>query len=126
VADGTYGLMVGDGGLVNHFTDGDQPVGGFETVDPEKRERWLEAMRSIEPIHFVGHASPSAIFFQNGRHDTSVSEEDALAYQAAGSEPKKVQWYNSGHDLPPQAYVDMVDWLAEQIGIDATKFRQTP
>ncbi len=79
-------------------------------------------MESIEPIHYVGHASPSALFFQNARYDTSVSQEDALAYQAAGSEPKKVEWYESGHGLPTQAYIDMADWLAEQIGIDAGKF----
>jgi len=117
-----YGLMVGDGGLVNHFTDEDGPTGGFETINPAARARWLEAMEPIEPIHYVGHASASALFFQNARYDRSVSEEDALAYQAAGSEPKKVQWYESGHGLPEQAFVDMVAWLAEQIGIDPSKF----
>lgn len=118
-----YGLMVGDGGLVNHFTDEEgQPVGGFEQFDPERRELWLEAMEDIEPIHYVGHASASSLFFLNAYYDTSVTEEDALAYQAAGSEPKQVQWYDSGHGLPAQAYVDMVAWLAEQIGIDPTKF----
>ena len=120
-----YVLMVGDGGLVNHFTDDGEPVGGFEQVDPARREYWLEAMDPIEPIHYVGHASPSALFFQNARYDMSVSEEDALAYQAAGSEPKKVQWYDTGHGLPTQAYVDMVEWLAEQIGIDPTNFSPT-
>ena len=43
----------------------------------------------------------------------------ATAYRAAGSEPKRVEWYDSGHGLPRQAYLDMVDWLEEQIGIDA-------
>jgi dienelactone hydrolase len=117
-----YGLMVGDGGLVNHFTDDGEPIGGFEQIDSVQRESWLEAMDPIEPIHYVAHASPAALFFQNARYDTSVSEEDALAYQAAGSEPKKVQWYDSGHGLPTQAYIDMVAWLAEQIGIDPAKF----
>lgn len=121
-----YGLMVGDGGLVNHFTDGDKPVGGFETIAPSARKSWLEAMDPIEPIYFVGHAAPSALFFQNAYNDRSVTEADALAYQAAGSEPKKVQWYDSGHGLPPAAYIDMVNWLAGQIGINATKFRQSP
>jgi dienelactone hydrolase len=117
-----YGLMVGDGGLVNHFTDDGEPVGGFEQFDMARRERWLEAMEPIEPIYYVGHASPSALFFQNARSDRSVTEEDALAYQAAGSEPKKVKWYDSGHGLPSQAYFDMVDWLAQQIGIDSDTF----
>ena len=118
-----YGLMVGDGGLVNHFTDGDSPISGFQSVPSAAREAWLKAMRPIEPIHFVSHASPSSLFFQNARRDTLVSEADALAYQAAGSEPKRVEWYDSGHGLPTQAYIDMVNWLGEQIGIDATKFK---
>jgi hypothetical protein len=102
--------------------DGDQPVGGFESIHAATRERWLEAMEPIEPIYYVGHASSSALFFQNAQYDQSVTEEDALAYQAAGSEPKKVEWYDSGHGLPLQAYIDMVHWLAEQIGIDESKF----
>jgi len=118
-----YGLMVGDGGLVNHFMDGDRPISGFESVPSAARKAWLKAMEPIEPIHFVSHASPSALFFQNARRDTLVSEADALAYQAAGSEPKRVEWYDSGHGLPTQAYFDMVNWLEEQIGIDATKFK---
>lgn len=118
-----YGLMVGDGGLVNHFTDGEEAVGGFETIDPDARDAWLTAMQPIEPIYYVGHAAPSALYFQNARYDTSVSEEDALAYQEAGSEPKKSQWYESGHGLPAEAYTDMVNWLAEQIGIDPAKFK---
>lgn len=119
-----YGLMVGDGGLVNHFTDGDQPVGGFETIDAATRQKWLEAMEPIEPIHYIGHSS-SAVFFQNANLDMLVSKEDALAYQSAGNEPKKIQWYDSGHGLPTEAYVDMVDWLAEQIGTDPSKFKLT-
>lgn len=117
-----YGFMVGDGGLVNHFTDDGEPTGGFETINAAARESWLEAMEPIEPIHYVGHATASALFFQNAREDRSVSEEDALAYQAAGSEPKEVKWYDSGHGLPTEAFVDMVEWLAEQIGIDKTQF----
>ena len=103
-----YGLMVGDGGLINHFTAGESPIDWLETISASARERWLEAMKPIEPIYYVGHASPSALFFQNARYDALVSEEDALAYQSAGSEPKKIKWYDSGHGLPPEAYVDMV------------------
>lgn len=80
-------------------------------------------MSPIEPINFIDNASPAALFFQNARHDSLVTEEDALAYQEAGSEPKRVEWYDSDHGLPAQAYFDMVDWLVEQIGIDALNSR---
>src|SRR5215207_690740 len=120
-----YGLMVGDGGLVTHFMENGKPVGGFETIEASARQHWLKAMEPIEPIYFVGHASPSALFFQSARYDLLVTEADALAYQAAGSEPKRVEWYDSGHGLPSQAYLDMVNWLAEQIGIDRAKFSRS-
>jgi len=45
-----------------------------------------------------------------------------LAHQAAGSEPKRIEWYDSNHGLPDQAFQDIVDWLETQIGIDASKF----
>ena len=118
-----YGLMVGDGGLVTHFMEAGKPMGGFETIPTGMRERWLEAMEPIDSIHYVGHAAPSALFFQNARYDSLVTEADALAYQAAGSEPKRIEWYDSGHGLPDEAYYDNVNWLAEQIGIDASLFQ---
>ena len=71
----------------------------------------------------MGHAAPSALYFQNARYDSLVTEADALAYQAAGSEPKQIEWYDSGHGLPTQAYFDMVNWLAEEIGIDVSKYQ---
>ena len=52
------------------------------------REAWLEAMWPIEPIHYVGHATPAALLFQNGTTDEAVLPADALRYQEAGSEPK--------------------------------------
>ena len=117
-----YGLMVGDGGLVTHFMEAGEPVGGFETIPERMREAWLEAMEPIDSIHYVGHAAPSTLFFQNARYDSLVTEADALVYQATGSEPKRIEWYDSGHGLPDQAFIDMVNWLAEQIGIDASKY----
>jgi dienelactone hydrolase len=119
-----YGLMVGDGGLVTHFMEDGKPTGGFETIPAGMRDTWLEAMEPIDSVHYVGHAAPSALFFQNARYDPLVTEADALAYQAAGSEPKQIKWYDSGHGLPTQAYLDMVNWLAEQIGIDAAKYQR--
>jgi len=118
-----YGLMVGDGGLVTHFTEDGKPVGGFETIPTEMQETWLHAMEPIDSIHYVSHAAPSWLYFQNARSDTLVSEADALAYQEAGSLPKRVQWYDSGHGLPAVAYFDMVNWLAERIGIEDGKFK---
>jgi dienelactone hydrolase len=121
-----YGFMVGDGGLVAHFTDADGPIDYLAEMPPAAQADWLAAMEPIEPIEFVDEAAPAALFFQNALRDTLVSREDTEAYQAAGSEPKRVAWYDSGHGLPRQAYLDMVAWLAEHLGLDAAQFNGPP
>ena len=49
--------------------------------------------------------------------DTMVPPADGRAYQEAGSEPKKLLWYDAEHGLNGEAVRDRHAWLAEQIGI---------
>jgi len=118
-----FGLMVGDGGLVSHFTAADgTPLTELNRLPQEQREDWLELMEPIEPIRFVSRAAPARLFFQNALRDEAVSKEDALAYQAAGSEPKQIEWYESSHFLPAEAFRHMANWLGTEVGIDASRF----
>jgi cephalosporin-C deacetylase-like acetyl esterase len=118
-----FGLMVGDGGIVSHFTAADgTPLDELNSLSAEERQSWLALMEPIEPIRFVGRATPAHLFFQNALQDRAVAQDDALAYQAAGSEPKRIEWYESDHGLPEEAFQHMVDWLGTEIGIDAIKF----
>jgi predicted esterase len=118
-----FGLMVGDGGLVSHFTTaGGALPSELNSLTEEERQSWLALMEPIEPIRFVGRAAPNRLFFQNALRDEAVARDDALAYQAAGSEPKRVEWYQSGHFLPEEAFQRMAEWLRDQIGIDASQF----
>lgn len=112
-----YVLIVGDGGLVSHFTGADDTDGPLQSLPPERVKRWRELMDPIEPIRWVGRAAPAHLLFQNGRTDTMVPPADGRAYQEAGSEPKKVLWYDAGHRLNEEATRDRQLWLAEQIGI---------
>src|SRR5215210_9300652 len=87
-------------------------------LKPSIPRRGSAGWRRCNPLsQFIISVMPRLPRSSSKMHDMSVSEEDALAYQTAGSEPKKVEWYDSGHGLPAQAYTDMVAWLAEQIGI---------
>lgn len=118
-----YALVVGDGGLVAHLTGPEDADGPMRTLPPAQWSAWLEAMEPIEPVRFVGLASPAALLFQNGRQDRLVPPADAEVYQAAGSEPKTIMWYDAGHSLNDAAVRDRLEWLAEWIGIDPTKSR---
>jgi dienelactone hydrolase len=112
-----YALVVGDGGLVSHFTGPDDRNGYLKSLPPERVKRWLATMEPIESIRWVGRAAPAHLLFQNGRSDTMVPPADGRAYQEAGSEPKKLLWYDAEHGLNGEAVRDRHTWLAEQIGI---------
>jgi dienelactone hydrolase len=121
-----YVLAVGDGGVVAHFTGPDDAGGELQALPATQRERWVEAMRPIEPINFVGRAAPAALLFQAGTNDENIPEADARRYHQAASQPKQLRWYAAGHGLNCAAREDMMAWLASQIGINPKRYRCTP
>jgi dienelactone hydrolase len=113
-------LVVGDGGLVSHMT-GPEDVNFMAGLSCATRLNWFRAMTPIEPIRFIGHASPIALLLQNGRLDTLVPAADAQALQTAASQPRTIRWYDAGHGLNQQAMFDRMDWLHAEIGLDARR-----
>ncbi len=113
-------LVVGDGGLVSHFT-GPEDFNFMAGLSCATRVNWFRAMVPIEPIRFIPHASPTPLLLQNGRSDNLVPEADAEALHKAAPEPKTILWYNAGHGLNPQALFDRHEWLNGQIGLDLLK-----
>ena len=111
-------LVVGDGGLVSHFT-GPEDASFMASLSCATRVAWFKAMIPIEPIRFIPQASNTALLLQSGRLDNLVPEADAKALQAATPDPKIVRWYDAGHGLNQQAFFDRLDWLHETIGLDA-------
>jgi dienelactone hydrolase len=111
-------LVVGDGGLVSHFT-GPEDANFMASLSCETRTGWIQAMAPVEPIRFIAHASSTALLLQNGRLDTLVPEADAEALHLAAPEPKTIRWYDAGHGLNQQALFDRLDWLQGEIGLDA-------
>ena len=111
-------LVVGDGGLVSHFT-GPEDAGFMGGLSCATRAGWFEAMVPIEPIRFIGHAPPTALLLQSGRLDTLVPVADAEALHAAAPPGTTIRWYEAGHGLNQQAVFDRLDWLRGQIGLDA-------
>jgi uncharacterized protein len=122
-----YVLAVGDGGLVSHFTgpdDANRPE--VVSFPAEQRERWLQAMRPIEPINFIGRAAPAALLFQAGTKDELIPQQNTRRYYQAASQPKQLRWYDAGHFLNCAARKDMMAWLARHIRIDPRHSTCTP
>lgn len=114
-----YALVVGDGGLVSHFT-GPEDIGGpLDSLASEERDAWLAAMEPIEPINFVGQAT-SPVLFQSGRTDDVVPSADAAEYHAAGNAHSSVEWYDAGHGLNAAARCDRAVWLGRLLGFEGS------
>jgi len=111
-----YVLIVGDGGFVTHQTNPENLTMSLDEFSKEYKA-WIDAMWPIEPIHYVNHASPTPLLFQNAVRDQYVNVEDAIRYQDVASEPKHVIWYDSDHwPLPDEVVMDNARWLQQFIG----------
>jgi dienelactone hydrolase len=111
-------LVVGDGGLVSHFT-GPEDANLMTSLSCATRVAWFRSMSRIEPIRFIAHATPTALLLQSGRLDNLVPVADAEDLHAAAPAQRTIRWYDAGHGLNQQAQLDRLDWLHEKIGLDA-------
>lgn len=114
-------LVVADGGLVTHFT-GPEDGAAFAGYSCAQQKRWLESMIPIEPIKYVGFASPTRLLLQSGRQDNLVPPRDAEMLHGAANEPKTIRWYEAGHGLTAEASRDRLLWMHETLGMRAPVF----
>ncbi len=120
-----YALIVGGGGLVErHMVDIEGMITPLDEMAEEDIKRWVDMMWPIESIHYISHAEPAALLFQNGIEDDLVPSHLAQNYQNHGSDPKTVKWYESGHTLPFEHFIDQLEWMSQYIGI--TNVRDLP
>ena len=74
------------------------------------------AMAPFDPIVWVPHVSPCALYIQEGTQDGWFTKAEAESLIAAAKEPKRLVWYNANHGLNAQAYNDYVGWMVAALG----------
>jgi dienelactone hydrolase len=92
-----------------------QDLFGLFNWKPGEEARYLQFMAQLDGIHFIGHAAPAALLFQNARHDVLNVEQDVLDFQQTASAPKTIRWYDAYHQLNEEAAQDRADWLSKQL-----------
>ena len=101
-------LRSDDPGMVD-FRKG-QPAGQLE--------KYAQVTGDIDAIHFVEHAAPIPLLLQFANYEQYFDKTSMEHYVAAASDPKKVLYYDTGHDLnDPQALEDRYDWLVKNISL---------
>lgn len=98
---------------------GAAPVSDYVEAAPvDLQDELRTLLEKTDPMHFVGLAEPSALLFQDGRQDEIVPQEALKTLAGAGSEPKEVRWYQSGHVPSSKMWADSRNWLAGRLEID--------
>jgi dipeptidyl aminopeptidase/acylaminoacyl peptidase len=85
---------------------------------PEDLKKEIEdLLTKTDPLRYVGHAAPSALLFQDGRHDELVPQPALKTMARTASEPKELRWYDSGHVPGNKAWAESRAWLSERLGL---------
>ena len=75
-----------------------------------------------DPANFVAHSAPAAVFLQYGRNDKPISEKMARRDSARFAEPKRVGFYDAGHELDAAARRERAEWLARRLSLRRVDF----
>lgn len=114
-----YVLMAGAPSLTEFLRTSTLPaiVKTRDSLTKEQQENYFNTLSDVDPINYIGHVAPAALFFQFGRSDGYPTEEKAKSYSEKASDPKFVKFYDAGHALNDEAKRDRATWLRGQIGI---------
>lgn len=94
--------------------------GGFfyRRVPAAKRAAYVEAaIAPFEPVRYVAHLAPAAVFFQHGKTDPSFTRANQRLLDRMASSPKKAAYYDAGHELDFRAVQDRKTWLRQELGL---------
>ena len=87
-------------------------------IKPTDENTYRTLMSAVDPITYVPHAAPAALFFQFAGNDEFIPHDSANQLFLAASEQKNFGWYDSaGHALNEHASQDRLAWLELQLGL---------
>jgi cephalosporin-C deacetylase-like acetyl esterase len=64
---------------------------------------------------FVSHSAPAGVFIQNGRLDAEIPERIVRKSFEYFQEPKRIEFYDAGHELNSAARMDRANWLQDRL-----------
>ena len=117
----TVVLMTGVPNESTIMMESDDPdyVSARQATPKEEFEKYLKVVSPLDAINFVPHAAPTPLLFQFARFEQYFNEAAMLRYARAGSEPKLVLWYDTGHGLNDvRPLIDRANWLQRHIGME--------
>jgi dienelactone hydrolase len=100
------------------LSGGALPVSVYLADQPKDLRPKLEGfLTKTDPLRYAPHAAPSALLFQDGRKDEVVPRKALTGLARAGSKPKEVRWYDSGHVPSDKAWAYSLRWLSKNLDL---------
>jgi cephalosporin-C deacetylase-like acetyl esterase len=90
-----------------------------ERVGDEALRDYFRKYAWDDPVNLVGQSAPAAVFLQFGRQDKPITEKMARRYYQLFAEPKRIEFYDAGHELNAEARRDRVEWLRQRLSLKA-------
>jgi hypothetical protein len=124
-------LMAGSFSSEEYVMDPQNPamVKLRQQIGEEKVRDYLTKYAWDDPVHYVGHSSPAFVFLQFGSKDEPISEKTARHFYHLFGSPKKIAFYDAGHNLNAAARSERIHWLVEKLGlkpVDEVGLNQIP
>ena len=113
-------LMAGVAEMADILLRSDDPgMVDFRKNQPAGQlEKYAQVTGDIDAIHFVGRAAPIPLLLQFVNYEQYFDETSIEHYAAAASDPKKVLYYDTGHDFnDSQALDDRYNCLVKHIDL---------
>ncbi|RZS37104.1 prolyl oligopeptidase family protein [Herbihabitans rhizosphaerae] len=114
---------VGMSGLSFHIRDSQHPMWQARraTTPPDELDALLAEISPYDAVHFVGEAAGTPALFQAARFDIGVTAAEYQTFFDAGSDPKELHWYDSGHEASYDvaAQADRARFLAAHLDLPA-------
>jgi dienelactone hydrolase len=117
----SFVLMAGGYADEEYVFDPDKPemLKARERIGDERLRAYFRNYAWDDPVHFLGHSTPAAVFLQYGKQDKPITAKMAEhAYERFG-EPKRMAFYEAGHALNALARRDRARWLGRRLSVEA-------
>jgi hypothetical protein len=101
--DGRFKAAVFEGGLQGfsyHICSSPHPYAvGVRKQLGDRLPQFITTLAPLDAILYVGHEAPTTLLFQSAARDQGVARADAQAFYDAASKPKRLVWYDTGHEM---------------------------
>jgi hypothetical protein len=116
---GSFVLMAGVYATEDWVFETDQPVAlkVRKEVGDDKVREYFRQYAWDDPVHYIGHSAPAAVFLQFGRKDEPIPEAFAGSMYRRFGDPKRIAFYDAGHALDAAARRDRLQWLVGRLSL---------